>query len=148
MKVILLADIKNIGRKGDVVEVAEGYGRNYLIPRGLATAATGGQLKGLQNVKEQEKARQDRELATAKKLAARLEGATVKIKARAGEAGKLFGSVTAMSIAEALEKELQVTLDKRKIELEEPIKSLGSYRVPVRLHPQVMVMLQVQVEAG
>ncbi|MCL4426032.1 MAG: 50S ribosomal protein L9 [Firmicutes bacterium] len=145
MKVILLEDVKNVGRKGAVVEVAEGYGRNYLLPRALAVAATSGQMKGWQDVKAQEKAREDRELSEAKRLAGKIDGAMLKLVARAGESGKLFGSVTSMTIAEALKANLKITLDKRKIALEEPIKSLGTFPVPIKLHPQVTAILQVVV---
>lgn len=145
MKVILQADVKNIGKKGDVVDVKEGYGRNYLIPRGLAVEATAGYLRQAEHERKVEAARAEREVQEARNLAARIENQVVAVTARVGEAGKLFGSVTTQEIADGLRKQFAVEIDKRKIDLEEPIKSLGSYSIVVKIHPQVHVPLEVKV---
>lgn len=145
MKVILRQDVRSLGRKGEVVEVAEGYGRNYLLPRGLAIEATPANLKA---VEQQEKAAQQREaraVAEAKALAAELASRKVVIPVRVGEGGKLFGAVTAMDIAEAISAAGGPTIDRRKFELPEPIRTLGSFQVPVRLHPQVSLTLTVEL---
>ncbi|HEY8449104.1 MAG TPA: 50S ribosomal protein L9, partial [Bacillota bacterium] len=139
MKVILKANVKNLGSAGQVVEVADGYGRNYLIPRGLAVEATPANLSELRQ-RERTQARQaQRELEQARKLAAALAGRTIQLKARAGENGRLFGSITAADIAEEVRRTTGFELDRRKIELDEPLRQLGRFEVPVRLHPEVHV---------
>lgn len=145
MKVILQSDVKKLGKKGDLVDVAEGYARNFLIPRGLAVAATASNLKSLEAQKSQEEAKAKREEAEAKELAGRLGGLTLTIKAKTGESNRLFGSVTTGDIADELKSVHDIVVDKRKIELEEPIKALGVYQVPIRLHPGVTGTLKVQV---
>ena len=145
MKVILQADVKALGKKGELVEVAEGYARNFLVPRGLAKIANESNLKSLAAEKSHAEAKAKRELEEAQKTAARLQEAQVTIAARTGGAGRLFGSVTALDIVAAVKKATGIELDKRKIELDEPIKALGVYRVPVRLHPQVEAQLNVRI---
>ncbi len=145
MKVILLEDVKDLGQRGKVVEVKPGYGRNYLLPRGLAIPATPQNLRQLENRLRAAGQRADRELGEARRVAAALEGRTVRIAARAGEGGRLFGSVTKMDIAEALEAATGHAIDRRKIDLEESLKSLGPHRVAVRLHPEVTVEVTVDV---
>lgn len=145
MKVILLSDVKGLGKKGELVEVAEGYARNFLIPRGLAKAATQSNLKSLAAEKSQAEAKAKRELEEAQKTAALLEKTNVAIHAKIGDSGRLFGSVTALDIVDAVKKAVGVELDKRKIELDEPIKMLGEYRVQVRVHPKVHAQLTVRV---
>jgi len=145
MKVILQANVKKLGNKGDLIDVAEGYARNFLIPRGLAVVANEGNVKSLQTAKSHAKARVEREESLAREVAARLEKLTIKIEAKTGESGRLFGSVTAADIADAVKKSAGVDLDKRKIELDEPIKVLGRYRIPVGLHPGVVAHLNVNV---
>ncbi|MDI3280314.1 MAG: 50S ribosomal protein L9 [Bacillota bacterium] len=143
MKVILRQDVPSLGRKGAVVELSEGYGRNYLLPRGLAVEATPANLKALE---QQEKAAQQREAraeAEARALAAELASRQVVIPVRVGEGGKLFGAVTAKDIAEAISAAGGPTIDRRKFELPEPLRTLGSFQVPVRLHPQVSLTLTV-----
>ena len=147
MKVILQSNVKNLGSKGDLIDVAEGYARNFLIPRGLAVIANEANVKRLQADKSQAQAKQAREQAQAKELAAKLEGLSITIAAKTGESGRLFGSVTAADIAEAVEKQLGSPLEKRKIELEEPIKNLGVYQVPVNVHPGITAKLRVQIVA-
>ncbi|NLJ80416.1 MAG: 50S ribosomal protein L9 [Firmicutes bacterium] len=145
MKVILLADVKNIGEKGDIVEVARGYGRNFLLPRGLAVKASTSNLRQVEHEKQAEKQKVRRELKKAQKAGAKIEGKTAKVVARVGEAGRLFGSITSQEIAEQLRRQYAVEIDKRKIELQEPIKSLGTYSVLVKIHPEVHVSLQIEV---
>ncbi|MBE3577846.1 MAG: 50S ribosomal protein L9 [Limnochordales bacterium] len=145
MQVILTQDVKGLGSKGDTVKVADGYARNYLIPRGLAIEATKANLKQLA-AQQAERARQlQRKEKEAEELARRLEATTVRIPARAGEGGRLFGSVTAADIAEALAK-LGIKVDKKQIELEGPIKQLGTYTAVVRTLPGKTASLRIVVE--
>ena len=146
MKVILTQDVKGLGKAGQLVEVADGYGRNYLVPRGLAVAATGGNVKALEHQQEQVRRRLEKERAQAESLAAKLQGASVVVRARAGEAGRLFGAVTAATVAEALEQQLGAQVDRRRIELPGPIKTLGTHPVTLRLAPGISVEVQVVVE--
>jgi large subunit ribosomal protein L9 len=145
MKVILQQDVKNQGKKGSVVEVAEGYARNYLFPRKLAVEATQGQMKELNFKKASETRKLQQIEAEARELANKLEEITVKISTKAGEAGRLFGSITNKDITDNLAKQHKITLDKKKIELKEHIKALGVYSVNVKLHPNVQTTFKVQV---
>ena len=144
MELILREDIAHLGHRGDVVRVSNGYGRNYLLPRKLAVPVSEGNRK----VVEQEKAatvrREVHEKSEAEQLAGMLSTATVSVARKAGETGALFGSVTSMDVAEALAK-LGFQLDRRKILLENPIKQLGEYQIPVRLHHEVTASVTVQV---
>lgn len=144
MKVIFLQDVKGQGKKGEIKDVAEGYARNFLLPRGLAQLATAGAQKNLEQMKAAEEKKKARELQEAQALAARLSKMTLVIKAKAGESGRLFGAITSKQIAEALEKE-KVKIDRRKIELDEPIRSLGVTKVQVRLYPEVKGTLNVHI---
>jgi large subunit ribosomal protein L9 len=146
MKVILKKDVPSLGKKGATVEVSEGYARNYLIPRDLASHATEGALKALAVEQKAVSTKKAREEAEAKALGDKLEKLQVVITAKLGEAGRLFGSVTAKDIAEALARQ-GVALDKRKLELSEPIKQLGTYEVLVKLHPTAHVTLKVTVKS-
>jgi large subunit ribosomal protein L9 len=148
MKILLRADVENLGRKGDLVEVADGYARNYLVPRGLALKATAGIEKQADAMRRNREARERREREAAQALAARFEGRTITIKARAGAEGRLFGSVTAADIAEAVHAQTGAELDRRKIALDEPVKALGGVDLQVRLHPDVLANLHVEVEAA
>lgn len=145
MKLILLSDVKGLGKKGDLVDVAEGYARNFLVPRGLAKVATDSTLRSLATEKSQAEAKAKRELEEAKKVATLLEQGPITIAAKTGGSGRLFGSVTAQDIVESVKKACGVELDKRKIDLDEPIKNLGDYQVAVRVHPQVTAKLRVRV---
>lgn len=145
MKVILKADVKGTGKKGQVCEVADGYARNFLMPKGLALEATTGNVQDLANKKAMEQKRKDRERQAAQDLAARLEALTVEVATKTGEGGRLFGSVTNKEIAETLKKKYSLEIDKRKIELKEPIKNLGTYTVHAKLHPDVSADFQVRV---
>ncbi|HEX6972377.1 MAG TPA: 50S ribosomal protein L9 [Limnochordia bacterium] len=146
MKVILQDDVKHVGKKGDLVEVSDGYGRNFLIPRGLAIEATKANVKQWQHEQATAKARQARQAEEARALAERLNGLTVTLRARAGEGGRLFGSVTAEDVARAVGAALGARFDRRKLEMPEPIKTLGTTTIPVRLYPGVTASLRVQVD--
>jgi len=145
MKVILLQDVKKIGSKGDVLEVAEGYARNYLFPRKLAVEATRGQMNDLNQKKASEQNKKDRILENAKKKAAKISTLTVQVSAKVGEGGRLFGSITSKDISDALKSQHKIDIDKKKIDLESPVKSLGVFPVTVKVHPEVQATFKVQV---
>lgn len=144
MKVIFLKDVKGQGKKGEIKEVSEGYAQNFLIPRGLVRPATDGNVKTLENQTAAEAKRKEREKEEAAELGKKLEEMTVTLKAKAGEGGRLFGAITSKQVAEALEK-AGIKIDKRKIEMHDPIRSLGVTQVPVKLHPEVKSTVKVQV---
>jgi len=145
MKVILLQDVKKIGSKGNVIEVAEGYARNYLLPRKLAVEATQGHMKDLQQKKASEARKKEKKLEEAEMLADRIGKLTVKMSTKVGEAGKLFGSITSKDISEALEIQHKIKIDKKKIDLENPIKTLGVFPVTAKLHSKVQAKIDVHV---
>ncbi|NLJ33146.1 MAG: 50S ribosomal protein L9 [Firmicutes bacterium] len=147
MKVILLEDIKKLGKKGDVVDVAPGYARNYLLPRDLVLEATPANLRELEKRKKRQAGREAQEEAEAKKLAAQLEGKTILVRAKAGDGGRLFGSITSQDIARTMAADLGVELDRRKIELKEPLKTLGDHTISIRLYRDFTVEVAVKVEA-
>ena len=144
MEVILRADVPELGRRGDIITVKAGYARNYLLPRKLAMEATPGNRKQVADMKAAGARREATEKTAAESLAAQLAEITVELSAKAGESDQLFGSITAMDIAEALEAK-GFNIDKRKVQLEEPIKTLGEYPVPVRLHREVTGSVKVVV---
>ena len=144
MKVILRKDSEKLGRVSEVVSVKDGYARNYLIPRGIAYEATDGSLRQLEEENKQQSRRADKEHVHAEALAANLAKVSITIKMKVGEEEKLFGSVTAQMIADAL-IEKEITLDKRQIELEEPLKALGIYDVPVKLTGGVSSKIKVWI---
>lgn len=144
MKVIFLKDVKGQGKKGEIKEVSEGYAQNFLIPRGLVRPATDGNVKTLENQTAAEAKRKEREKEEAAELGKKLEEMTVTLTAKAGEGGRLFGAITSKQVAEALEK-AGIKIDKRKIEMHDPIRSLGVTQVPVKLHPEVKSTVKVQV---
>ena len=146
MEVVLLKDVKRLGKAGDVRNVADGYARNYLIPRGLATPASAGAVREAKERATVQARRAAREQAQAQSLAEQLNGMTLTFKARAGETGHLYGSITAADIAEELEKKTGKEIDKRKVILEEPIRKLGTYRVPIRFSSDASAEIQVVVE--
>jgi large subunit ribosomal protein L9 len=148
MKVILMQDIADQGKQGEIVNVSDGYARNYLFPRKLAVEAAGGALKNLQIKHALEDRRTEKMLQSAEKAAEQLRDKTVTLTVRAGENDRLYGRITAADIAEAAQKSLGVTLDKRKVGLLDPIKALGEYEVPIKLHRDVTVPLKVAVVAG
>lgn len=144
MKVILLQDVKKIGNKGVILEVAEGYARNYLLPRGLAVEASQANMKNLEKQHAIETKKKEVLLGEAKQLAQKVSDITVKIATKTGEGGKLFGSVTSKDIGDILAKEYGINIDKRKI-TSEPIKTIGTYIVYIKLHPEVEAQFKVQV---
>jgi large subunit ribosomal protein L9 len=147
MKVVLQDEVKGLGVAGDVKDVADGYARNFLIPRKLATPATAGALKNVETQKAAAAKRQAALDAEARALAERLNGLTLTLKARVGSQDRLYGSITTADIATALGKELGGPFDRRKLVLEEPIRELGSHSIPVHLARDVSATLTVNVEA-
>jgi large subunit ribosomal protein L9 len=148
MKVILLEDVKALGRRGDVVDVAEGYAQNFLLPKGLAAEASKGALASLDQQKKAQARREAEERAAAEALAKLLESKPVHVTAKAGGNGKLFGAITNAQIAESIAATFDVTLDRHKIELKDAIKALGSYPVSVRLGKNIVAKTTVNVVAG
>jgi large subunit ribosomal protein L9 len=148
MKIVLRDDVENLGRKGDVIEVADGYARNYLVPRGLAMKATRGVVAQAEAMRRNRAAKEVRDREAAEAQAAQLAGKRVEIKARAGEAGRLFGSVTSSDIADALRDQFGVVVDRRRIALAEPVKEISDVEVVVRLHTDVDATVTVAVVAG
>jgi large subunit ribosomal protein L9 len=148
MRIVLRDDVDNLGKKGEVVDVADGYARNYLVPRGLALKASAGSQKQADAMVRNRAARDRRERENAEALAAQFTGRTISIKARAGGEGRLFGSVTASDIAEAVQKQTGADIDRRKLALDEPLKELGGADVQIRLHPDVVATVHVEVEAA
>ena len=147
MKVVLREDVEKLGRKGDLLEVADGYARNYLVPRGLAIVATKGVVNQAAAMRRNRQLRDDRDKEAAQEIAGRLTGSPVTVSARAGEAGKLFGSITTADIVAAVQEQTNVEIDRRKVTLAEPLKELGTAEVPVQLHAEVTVTLTVEVVA-
>ena len=148
MKLILTNDVTGLGGPGDVVEVAGGYGRNYLVPRGLAMRWTRGAEKQIELITRSRAARDVRSLDDAKETAKRLAALTVQLRVRAGAQGRLFGSVSSSDIAEALRAAGGPELDRRRIEIATPIRTIGSHQVTVRLQPEVEATLDVEVSAS
>lgn len=147
MKVILLTNVKGQGQEGDVINVSPGYGRNYLLPRKLAVEATESALRELEARRREEQRQAAEEKRAAEELAAKLESHRVTITTQAGEGGRLFGAVTTKHIAETLEGD-GFDVDKRKIQLSEHIKSLGTHKVQIKLHPEVTAAVNVDVREG
>lgn len=147
MKILLRDDVEHLGRKGDLVDVADGYARNYLMPRGFAMPATKGTVRQAEAMRRNREARETREREAAEELSGRLASAPVVVTARAGEEGKLFGSITTTEIATVLTERVGVEVDRRKLELDEPIKDLGTTEVRLRLHPDVETVISVEVVA-
>lgn len=147
MRVVLREDVEKLGRKGDLLEVADGYARNYLVPRGLAILATKGVVDQATAMRRNRQVRDDRDKEAAQELATRLSTSPIRVTARAGEGGKLFGSVTSADITAAVKQQTNVELDRRKVTLAEPLKALGPAEVDVQLHTEVTVTLAVEVIA-
>lgn len=146
MKVIFLKDVKGRGKKGEVKNVADGYAHNFLIKQGLAIEATPGNMKTLDAQKKKESQLAQEELEEAKKLKETMEKLTVELKAKSGEGGRLFGSITSKQIADELKKSHNIKIDKRKIEMDDAIRSLGVTKVPVKLHHEVTATVNVHVK--
>lgn len=152
MKVLLLRDHDKLGKAGDIKNVADGYARNFLLPHGLAVLATAGALKQAETIRRAEERRRAKLFAEAQAVANQLTGTTLIFRALASETGKLYGSITAGDIVEAVQREKGIELDKRKIELREPLRSLGTHTVSVRLAaelvPSLTVIIEPQTEAA
>jgi large subunit ribosomal protein L9 len=145
MKVILLQDVKGTGKKSDAVNVAEGYARNYLIPKKLAVEATEANLKVLRQQKDTDANKKAQAYEHAKALEQRLKGLTVTLPAKTGETGRLFGALTNKDIGDVLEKEYGIIVDRRKIEVKNTIKTLGEHEIIIKLHPDISASIQVRV---
>ncbi|WP_339148247.1 MULTISPECIES: 50S ribosomal protein L9 [unclassified Sutcliffiella] len=145
MRVIFLKDVKGKGKKGEVKNVADGYAHNFLLKQGLAMEASNGNLKSLEAQKNKEAKEAEQELENAKELKATLENLTLEFHTKAGEGGRLFGSITTKQIAEELHKKHKIKIDKRKMELNDAIRALGYTNVPVKLHTDVTATLKVHV---
>lgn len=146
MRVILKREVAGLGRPGDVKDVADGYAQNFLLPRGLAIEATAGEMKVLARARDAKRAKQDRAHADAEELAKRLSETTLVFKLKAGEKGKTFGSVTSKDIAEALQREQKVDVDRTKVHLPEPLKALGVHQVEIRLLTDVRANVTIAIE--
>lgn len=147
MIVILNRDIKGTGKAGDVVKVSDGYARNMLIPRGYAKEATEGNIKNLEKQKAIAAEKKAEEKAAAQALAEKIGTLSVTIKTKAGDGGRIFGSITSKDIADALKEQHQLTVDKKKIQLDSPIKAVGEMEVPIKLYTEVNASLKVVVTA-
>lgn len=145
MKVILLKDEKKLGKKGEVIEVSEGYARNYILPRKIGVEASSGNMNDLKLQKANEEKIAKEQLEAAQALAAELESKQVVLKIKAGEGGRTFGSVSTKEIAAAVKEQHNIEIDKKKIQLPEALKNFGSYEVTIKLHPQVAGKLTVKV---
>ena len=148
MIVIMIKDVKGVGKSGEVVKVSDGYARNMLLPRGLATEATEGNVRNLEKQKAIQEANRQKELTEAKELAAKLSQLKVTILTKSGEGGRLFGSITTKDIADALAEQHKITIDKRKFVLENPIKHTGDYEIDIKIFTEVTAKLKVTVAAA
>lgn len=145
MQVILLEDVKKLGEKGQVLKVAEGYARNFLIPKGLAVEASKGKLKDLAKQNQAQETNRKKIEDEARELGQQLEGLKLVMQAKVGDAGKLFGAINNKDIAEVLHNSHGFAVDKKKIILKDPIKALGEYTIPIKLHPAVQTQIYVEV---
>lgn len=148
MKVILKQNVDNLGGAGDVVDVADGYGNNYLVPRGLAMRASKGALRDAEAMRQARLKREAKTLGEARELKATLEAVPLRIKAKAGDDGTLYGSVGNSTIVEVLRSQLGIHLDRRRVPMERPLKTLGGHDVEVRVHPELTATLHVEVVRG
>ena len=146
MKVILKQDVRGLGKKDDLVNVSDGYARNFLFPRGLAVEENQSNLNMMKTRKEAEKVKKDRELAQAKKLAEKLRSIEIVIKAKTGDTGNLFGSITGKDIADKLKEDFGLDIDRKKIVMPDAIRATGSYEIDVKLYPEVSSKLRVRIE--
>lgn len=145
MKLILTQDVSGLGAPGDVVEVAPGYGRNYLVPQGMAIQATRGAEKQIATIRRAREVREVRDLGHAQEIKAQLSGLQVRLPARSGEGGRLFGSVTSSDVVEAVSKAGGPKLDRRLVTMPAPIKALGTHTVTVKVHPEVEASVSLEV---
>jgi large subunit ribosomal protein L9 len=146
MKVVLTEEVQGLGQASQIKEVADGYARNYLLPKGLATIATPGAIKEVEQRQAAEKKRQDKLDQEMSSIGKKLDGTTITVRSKVGEGGKLYGSITTQDIAEALEQQASQSVDRRRIEIDEPIRHVGSYKVPVKLSKNVTANVNLTVE--
>jgi len=146
MKIILTQDVKKLGKKGEIIEASEGYARNYIVPQKLGVEATVKNLNDLKLQKNKEEKQTQEILDEAKNLAETIGAMKVTVKMKAGEKGRAFGSISSKEIVEAAKKQCDLTLDKKKVLLEEPLKNFGAYDIRIKLHQQVTATLKVEVE--
>lgn len=147
MKVILKQDVKGLGKKEQMVEASDGYARNFLLPRGLAVEATSSNVNIMKTKKEAEAQKKDREVAQAKELAKKIKDITVTLKVKAGENGKLFGSITSKDVAEALKSQQKLDIDKKKLVMADSLKAVGTFEVEVKLYPEINSKFTVKIES-
>jgi len=145
VKVILRADVTDVGKKGDIVDVADGYGRNYLVPKGLALKATTGNVQQAAAMRRSRDIRDAKDRGAAEEIASSLVPKIITVTAKAGTEGRLFGSVTSADVVTAVQAQTGIELDRRKLHLDEPIKSVGTHQVPTRLHADVEFAITVEV---
>jgi len=145
MKVILLEDVKNIGKKGQVINASDGHARNFLLPRKLAIEATSANLANLETQQKNAQNKVAKEVKAAEELAQKLQAKPVTIKAKVGEKGRMFGSISNKEIAEAIQSQLGLSVDKKKIVLQDPVKAVGTYTATAKLHAQVSAKLEVEI---
>ncbi|HET7654874.1 MAG TPA: 50S ribosomal protein L9 [Acidimicrobiales bacterium] len=148
MKLILRADVERVGKKGDVIDVADGYARNFLLPKGLALKASPGAASQASAMRRARDIKDAKEREAGEQIARQLVPAVIKIPARAGSEGRLFGSITAADVVQAVKEQTGIELDRRRLHLDEPIKTLGVHEVPVRLHADVQFRVTVEAVAG
>ena len=148
MRLLLRSDVDGVGKKGDIVDVTDGFGRNYLVPKGLAMKATAGAEKQAEAMRRARKLKDAADRAAAEEIAKVLVPEVIEIHARAGDEGKLFGSVTIQDVVDAVEAQAGVTIDRRHLSLDEPIKSLGTHAVSARLHGDVQFQIIVEVKSA
>ncbi|NLV15671.1 MAG: 50S ribosomal protein L9 [Syntrophomonadaceae bacterium] len=146
MKIILMTDVPKLGKQGTVVQVPDGYARNYIIPKGLGIEASAGRLKELEQQHQLDEKRKEQNEEKAVKIKEKIDGKMVVIQAKCGEGGKLFGAVTSKEIADGLKKGFKVDVDKKRIEISEPIRHLGEYSVKIKIHQKAHAEITVKVE--
>jgi len=145
MKVVLRSDVPNVGKKGDILDVADGFARNYLVPKGLALRATNGNVQQAAAMRRARDLRDAKDRGAAEEVARVLVPAVITVKAKAGTEGRLFGSVTSTDVATAVQDQTGIELDRRKLQLDEPIKSVGTHQIPTKLHPDVEFAITIEV---
>lgn len=148
MKVILLQDVKSVGKKGDLVELSEGYARNFILPKKLGVEANNANMNNLKLQKANEEKIAKEKLEAAKKLAEEIKEMSLTVKMKSGEGGRTFGSISTKEIAKAAKEQLNLDIDKKKMVLDEPIRTLGTHNIAIRLHKEVTAQLSVKVVEG
>jgi len=148
VKVILRVDVSDVGKKGDIIDVSDGYARNYLVPKGLALRATDGNVQQAASMRRARDLRDAKDRGAAEEVARVLVPAVITVKAKAGSEGRLFGSVTTTDVAAAVREQTGIEVDRRKLQLDEAIKSVGTHQIPIKLHSDVEFAITVEVVSG